>query len=132
MKLLRSEKILQKKTSIIKFTTHYHMLGFFFHCRFWLSEFGKYVKNGWKGRVFLKRKCMLDAFFKPNLGLQILTVLKISTTLMKTRGSALSWACVAHLMIWNLVRSIYGRSSIELLISFWSINKHGCHRQFLF
>ena len=32
----------------------------------------------------------------------------------------------------NLVGSIYGRSSIRLLISSWSVNKHGCHRQFLF
>jgi hypothetical protein len=28
--------------------------------------------------------------------------------------------------------SIYGRSSIKLLISSWSVNKYGCHRQFLF
>jgi hypothetical protein len=35
-------------------------------------------------------------------------------------------------MNWNLVGTIYGRSSIRLLISFRSINKHGRHRQFLF
>jgi hypothetical protein len=33
-------------------------------------------------------------------------------------------------MNWNLVGSIYGRPS--LLISSWSINKHGCHRRLLF
>jgi hypothetical protein len=32
----------------------------------------------------------------------------------------------------NLIGSIYGRSSIRLLILFWSVNKHGRHRQFLF
>ena len=32
----------------------------------------------------------------------------------------------------NLVGSIYGRSSVRLLISSRSINKHGRHRQFLF
>jgi hypothetical protein len=32
----------------------------------------------------------------------------------------------------NLVGSMYGRSSIKLLISSRSVNKHGCHRQFLF
>ena len=32
----------------------------------------------------------------------------------------------------NLVGIIYGRSSIKLLISSRSINKHGHHRQFLF
>jgi hypothetical protein len=32
----------------------------------------------------------------------------------------------------NVVGSIYGRSSIKMLILFRSINKHGCHRQFLF
>ena len=32
----------------------------------------------------------------------------------------------------NLVGSIYGRSSINLLISSRSVNKHGRHRQFLF
>jgi hypothetical protein len=32
----------------------------------------------------------------------------------------------------NLVGSIYGRFSIKLLISSRSINKYGCHRQFLF
>jgi hypothetical protein len=32
----------------------------------------------------------------------------------------------------NLVGSIYGRSSIRLLISFRSVNKHGHHRPFLF
>jgi hypothetical protein len=32
----------------------------------------------------------------------------------------------------NLVGSIYGRSSINLLISSQSVNKHGHHRQFLF
>ena len=33
----------------------------------------------------------------------------------------------------NLVGSIYGKSSvIRLLISSRSVNKHGCHRQFLF
>ena len=32
----------------------------------------------------------------------------------------------------NLVESIYGRSSIKLLISSWSSYKHGHHRQFLF
>ena len=32
----------------------------------------------------------------------------------------------------NLVGSIYGRSSVRLLISSRSINKHGHHRQFLF
>jgi hypothetical protein len=35
-------------------------------------------------------------------------------------------------MNWNLVRSIYGRSSIKLLILSQSINKHGRHRPFLF
>jgi hypothetical protein len=35
-------------------------------------------------------------------------------------------------MNWNLVGSIYGRSSIRLLISSRFINKHGHHRQFLF
>jgi hypothetical protein len=35
-------------------------------------------------------------------------------------------------MNWNVVGSIYGRSSIKLHISSWSVNKHGCHRQFLF
>ena len=33
---------------------------------------------------------------------------------------------------WNFLGSIYKRSSIEMLISFWSVNKHGCHRQFSF
>ena len=32
----------------------------------------------------------------------------------------------------NLVGSILGRSSIEMLIYFQSVNKHGHHRQFLF
>ena len=32
----------------------------------------------------------------------------------------------------NLVGSIYGRSSIKLLILSWSVYKHGHHRQFLF
>ena len=32
----------------------------------------------------------------------------------------------------NLVGSIYGRSSIKLLILSWSINKHGHHRQLSF
>jgi hypothetical protein len=32
----------------------------------------------------------------------------------------------------KLVGSIYGRFSIRLVILFWSINKHGHHRQFLF
>ena len=32
----------------------------------------------------------------------------------------------------NLVGSIYGHSSIKVLISFQSINKYGRHRQFLF
>ena len=32
----------------------------------------------------------------------------------------------------NLVGIICGRSSIKILISSRSINKHGCHRQFLF
>jgi hypothetical protein len=32
----------------------------------------------------------------------------------------------------NLVGSIYGRSSIQLLVSSKSIYKHGCHRPFLF
>jgi hypothetical protein len=32
----------------------------------------------------------------------------------------------------NLVGSIYGRSSIKLLILSRLVNKHGCHRQFLF
>ena len=32
----------------------------------------------------------------------------------------------------NLVGSIYGRSSIKMLISSWSVNKYGHHRQFLF
>jgi hypothetical protein len=35
-------------------------------------------------------------------------------------------------MEWNLVGSIYGRSSIKFLILSRSINKHGRHRQFLF
>jgi hypothetical protein len=35
-------------------------------------------------------------------------------------------------MSWNLGWSIYGRSFINLLILFRSINKHGRHRQFLF
>ena len=35
-------------------------------------------------------------------------------------------------MNWNLVGSIYGRSSIKLLILSRSIDKHGCRRQFLF
>jgi hypothetical protein len=35
-------------------------------------------------------------------------------------------------MNWNLVGSIYGRSSIKMLISSRSVNKHGHHRQFLF
>jgi hypothetical protein len=35
-------------------------------------------------------------------------------------------------MNWILVGSIYGRSSIKLLILSWSINKHGRHRKFLF
>ena len=35
-------------------------------------------------------------------------------------------------MIGNLVGSIYGRSSIKLLIPSRSINKHGHHRRFLF
>ena len=32
----------------------------------------------------------------------------------------------------NMVGSIYGRSSIKMLISSRSVNKHGHHRQFLF
>jgi hypothetical protein len=32
----------------------------------------------------------------------------------------------------NLVGSIYGRSSIKIAYLSWSVNKHGCHRQFLF
>ena len=35
-------------------------------------------------------------------------------------------------MNWYLVGSIYGRSSINLLISSRSVNKHGHHRPFLF
>jgi hypothetical protein len=35
-------------------------------------------------------------------------------------------------MNWNLVGSIYGRSSIKILILSRSINKHGRHRPFLF
>ena len=35
-------------------------------------------------------------------------------------------------MNWNLVGSIYGRSSIKLCILSRFINKYGCHRQFLF
>jgi hypothetical protein len=35
-------------------------------------------------------------------------------------------------MNWNLVGSIYGRSSINMLILSQSINKHGHHRPFLF
>ena len=35
-------------------------------------------------------------------------------------------------MKWNFVRSIYGRSSLKMLILFRSINKYGHHRQFLF
>ena len=35
-------------------------------------------------------------------------------------------------MNWNLVGSIYGRSSIKMLISSRSINKHGRHRKFMF
>jgi hypothetical protein len=35
-------------------------------------------------------------------------------------------------MNWNLVGNIYGRSSVKLLISSRSVNKHGRHRQFLF
>jgi hypothetical protein len=32
----------------------------------------------------------------------------------------------------NVVGSIYGRCSIGIAHSFWSVNKHGRHRQFLF
>jgi hypothetical protein len=35
-------------------------------------------------------------------------------------------------MNWNLVESMYGKSSIKMLISSRSVNKHGCYRQFLF
>ena len=35
-------------------------------------------------------------------------------------------------MIWSLLGSIYGRSSIKLLIPSRSVNKHGRHRRFLF
>jgi hypothetical protein len=35
-------------------------------------------------------------------------------------------------MIWNLVESIYGRSSIKIAHSSLSINKYGHHRRFLF
>ena len=35
-------------------------------------------------------------------------------------------------MNWNLVWSIYGRSSLKIAHLVWSINKHGRHRQFLF
>jgi hypothetical protein len=35
-------------------------------------------------------------------------------------------------MNWNLVESMYERSSIKIVISSWFVNKHGCHRQFLF
>ena len=35
-------------------------------------------------------------------------------------------------MNWNLVGSIYGMSSMKMLISSRSVNKHGHHRQFLF
>jgi hypothetical protein len=35
-------------------------------------------------------------------------------------------------MNWNLIGSIYGRSSVILLILSRSINKHGRHMQFLF
>jgi hypothetical protein len=35
-------------------------------------------------------------------------------------------------MNWNLVGNIYERSSVKLLISSRSVNKHGRHRQFLF
>jgi hypothetical protein len=35
-------------------------------------------------------------------------------------------------MNWNLVESMYGRSSIKMLISSRFVSKHGCYRQFLF
>jgi hypothetical protein len=35
-------------------------------------------------------------------------------------------------MNWNLVGSIYGRSSLKSAHLLWSITKHGHHRQFLF
>jgi hypothetical protein len=35
-------------------------------------------------------------------------------------------------MYWNLIGSIYGRSSIKIAFFSWSVNKNGCHRQFLF
>ena len=56
-------------------------------------------------------------------------IILVSDWLISKESSPLKPLCK---MNWNLVGCIYGRSSIKLLISSRSINKYGCHRQFLF
>jgi hypothetical protein len=53
----------------------------------------------------------------------------VSDWLISKKSSLLKPLCQMNR---NLVGSIYGRFSITLLILSRSINKHGCHRQFLF
>ena len=56
-------------------------------------------------------------------------IILVSDWLISKKSSPLT---PLSLMNWKLVWSIYGRSSIRLLILSRSIDKHGRHRQFLF
>ena len=87
--------------------------------------------NDWQGESETYGTCSLHLFYQrqcellPSLGVRRLSFVNFS------HFNLLLWNLSGQ-MNWNLLGSIYGRSSLKLLILSQSINKHGDHRQFFF
>ena len=69
--------------------------------------------------------CQRQCELLPSLGVHRLSSVNFSHFNLLLWNRSAKWK-------WNLVGSIYGRSSLKFAHLSRSINKHGCHRQFLF
>ena len=80
----------------------------------------------WYFFVLFSSPCQKQCELLPSLDVRRLSSINFS------HFNLLLWTWPLSQMEWNLVGSIYGRSSIKMPILSRSINKHGRHRQFLF